>query len=75
MTDRVATQCDMCGQTDDHPKVHLGEVTKHHDCLTFTEEAQVRESSETAAKIIDECKAGKRGPDLLKRIDSLHKGK
>jgi hypothetical protein len=71
---RAELRCDQCGQTDDHPKVHLGEVTKHHDCLSADEDAMVRGSSATAGKIIDECKAGKRGPDLLKRIGTLHKG-
>lgn len=27
------TQCDNCGQVDDHPKLHYGPETYHHDCL------------------------------------------
>lgn len=30
---RVSTECDGCGQHDDHPKVHYGQETYHHDCL------------------------------------------
>lgn len=26
-------QCDGCGQTDDHPKLHYGAETYHHDCI------------------------------------------
>jgi hypothetical protein len=33
MAEPAQTACDQCGQTDDHPKVHIGVVTKHHDCL------------------------------------------
>lgn len=71
--DRVPTTCDQCGQTDDHPKVHFGATTKHHDCLSFTEKQQVAGSSDLAAKIIASCEGGKRGPDLLAHIESLHK--
>ena len=30
---RVSTRCDGCGQTDDHPKMHYGVQTYHHDCI------------------------------------------
>jgi len=69
---RVALTCDQCGQTDDHPKVHIGEVTKHHDCLNFQEDEMVRTSSPQAATIIDDCKGGLRGEKLLARIEKLH---
>jgi hypothetical protein len=72
---RVATTCEQCGQTDDHPKVHIGEVTKHHDCLSVSEYAMVTQSNDTAAKIIEACVSGKRGEKLLAHIESLHKGK
>jgi hypothetical protein len=73
MTDRVPTLCDQCGATDTDPKIHLGLVTKHHDCLSHTEEQTVRDSSDVAATIIDACKGGKRGAKLLAHIESLHK--
>lgn len=70
---RAQTQCEQCGQTDDHPKIHFGDgATKHHDCLSYTEKAMAVESSDVAAKIIDACEGGKRGPKLLAHIESLH---
>ena len=30
---RVEARCDNCGQTDDHPKLHYGAETYHHDCI------------------------------------------
>lgn len=69
---RAQTTCDQCGQTDDHPKVHIGAITKHHDCLSYTEKAMVAESSPVAAKIIEACEGGKRGEKLLAHIESLH---
>lgn len=72
MSERTPTTCDQCGQTDDHPKIHIGDVTKHHDCLTYKEEQMVRQSSDQAATIIDACKDGKRGPELLSHIESIH---
>ena len=76
MAGRVATQCDQCGQTDDHPKVHIGETTKHHDCLSHSERAMVLGSSEAtpgaAAKIIEACEGGTRGDDLVAFIESVH---
>jgi hypothetical protein len=73
MSERVPTLCEQCGQTDDHPKIHLGARTTHHDCLSYADEQTVRASSDTAAAIIDACKGGKRGPKLLSHIESLHK--
>ena len=71
---RVQSQCEQCGQVDDHPKVHFADgATKHHDCLSFSEKELVVDSSETAAKIIEACEGGKRGPKLLAHIESLHK--
>lgn len=73
MAERVPTACEQCGQTDTDPKVHLGEVTKHHDCLSYAEKTQVVESSDVAAKIVEACEGGKRGEKLLAHIESLHK--
>jgi hypothetical protein len=73
MSERVATVCDQCGQTDDHPKVHLGSgPSKHHDCLSASEKEMVSASSPQAEKIIDACVKGKRGKHLLAVIESLH---
>ena len=74
MAERASTQCDQCGQTDDHPKIHFADgATKHHDCLSHTEKAMAVESSDVAAKVIAACEGGKRGEKLLAHIESLHK--
>ncbi len=75
MSDRIATTCDQCGQTDADPKVHLGAVTKHHDCLSHTEDTLLRESVQpksqvAASAIIDRCKGGARGRELLAFIEA-----
>lgn len=31
----ISALCDNCGQVDDHPKLHYGAATFHHDCLPF----------------------------------------
>src|SRR5687767_9911674 len=33
---RAQTQCDQCGQVDDHPKWHYSTATYHHDCAPYT---------------------------------------
>lgn len=75
---RAQTQCEQCGQTDDHPKVHIGEVTKHHDCLSFSEREMVLGSAEAtpgaALAIIEACEGGARGDFLLAVIESVHAG-
>ena len=86
MSDRVSSTCDQCGQTDDHPKVHMqglvdgvpGIISKHHDCLSVHEERAVVASGQApgtpkASAIIRECKAGLRGDDLLEFITGTHK--
>lgn len=71
MTDRVATQCDQCGQRDDHPKVHLGATTYHHDCLPYTEKRLIQESSPEATQIIAAAECGTHGSELLEYIQAL----
>ena len=77
MADRTDTRCDQCGQIDDHPKVHLGQVTKHNDCLAYDEEVAVRGSAQpksmvAASAIIDKCKSGTKGAKLLAFIEAEH---
>lgn len=74
---REPTQCDQCGQTDDHPKVHLyGGRTIHNDCTSVEEERLVRSSEDPiAVGALDACKSeGLRGPDLLSKIEELATG-
>jgi hypothetical protein len=75
MSDRVATLCDQCGQTDTHPKAHVGLTTKHHDCLSHSEEQQLVQSGQEkgqpkASAVIEACKGGTKGDDLLALIQS-----
>jgi hypothetical protein len=85
---RAVQTCDGCGQADDHPNVHYGIETYHHDCLphriyrdlttvgtyvngVYVETPEVPMSEEAAATvarlvdIVDACKGGLRGDDLL----------
>lgn len=74
MSSRTPTTCDHCEQTDTDPKVHgVDGSTKHHDCLSASEERRLRESSDVTAEVIDACKAGAKGADLLKVIRSKSK--
>lgn len=76
MAQRVPTQCDQCGKLDTAPKVHVGDVTKHHDCLSVSEKDMVVGSSDVAAEIIEACEGGLRDDELLAHIESVHaKGK
>lgn len=70
---RAQTTCDHCGQTDDHPKAHIGLVTKHHDCLSADEKRTLVESTQTkgapkASAVIEACEGGARGDKLLDKI-------
>lgn len=72
MAQRVSTQCDQCGKLDTAPKVHVGTVTKHHDCLSVSEKDMVGASSEVAAGIIEACEGGLRDDKLLAHIEKIH---
>ena len=70
---RAQTTCEQCGQTDDHPKAHIGPVTKHHDCLSHSEKQMLVDSTQEkgapkASAVIDACVGGLRGDALLKKI-------
>jgi hypothetical protein len=30
---RIPAKCGTCGQVDDHPKLHYGQLQFHHDCI------------------------------------------
>jgi predicted nucleic acid-binding Zn ribbon protein len=72
MAARALTTCEQCGGHDDHPKQHIGTVTKHNDCLSISEKSMVIASSDDAATIIEACEGGLRGPELLTYIQELH---
>ena len=80
MTQRAQTQCDQCGQIDDHPKAHIAKVGEvlsvHHDCLSAADEKMLRDSAQAegagpkASAVIDSCKGGVRGDKLVALIES-----
>lgn len=78
MANRIAIQCDQCGQVDDHPKVHLTDtagaaVSKHHDCLSHSERAMVigGQGDHAAEKIIKAAESGRHGDDLVAYIEKV----
>lgn len=70
---RAQTQCDQCGQVDDHPKAHwdTGE-SYHHDCLPFRRKQELLDSSEHAGSIVAAAESGVHGHELLAHIRDLH---
>jgi hypothetical protein len=80
MAARAITACDQCGKADDHPKVHYGLNTWHHDCTP----AKVKEEilggavhavdSGILSKVFEAAEGGTRGNDLLAHIQQLHEG-
>ncbi len=72
---RNLSRCDHCGQVDDHPKVHgFSGGTHHHDCLSVDQKAELVESSDSAAAIIEAAESGVHGDDLLAHIEAVHEG-
>lgn len=67
-SERVATYCDTCGQTDPHPKHHVYDEadqrfeSHHHDCGAANS-CEVCIASEGLTK-------GKRYDDLVKAVDT-----
>lgn len=49
--------CDNCGQTDDHPKLHYGAETYHHDCVPARVMADVRTSDPDAVARVEKIAA------------------
>lgn len=79
MADRATTRCDDCGQADDHPKLHYGIETYHHDCLPPRVRHDVLGDGNHAVHkvvraIVKECESGTKGLDLHAYIQDLHDG-
>ena len=73
----VPTQCDGCGQVDDHPKLHYGVQTYHHDCTPYVVKQAVLDGAHsvdraTTAAVFDACEGGLRGDELRAHIFELH---
>lgn len=71
MANHIPTKCDDCGLVDDHPKLHYGVDTYHHDCLPPRARREVL-GHPTIAKIVKACEQGKRGDELRQHIFDLH---
>jgi len=74
---RYQTTCDHCGQHDDHPKLHYGEKTYHHDCTPAPVKEEIlsgvhSESAEITAAIFQAAEDGVHGDMLLAKIEELH---
>jgi hypothetical protein len=75
---RYQTQCDVCGNVDDHPKLHYSNKTWHHDCVPSDIKAQILGNSsgqiEMLKKILAAPHRGVKGLDLHLYIQSIHQG-
>lgn len=67
---RAISACDVCHAEDDHPKLHYGDATYHHDCVPayveqdVTRFADVHPNHAAVRRAIDVCKSGLRGEEL-----------
>lgn len=71
MTFALPTGCDTCGQVDDHPKLHYGVETFHHDCVPARVRREIGEH-QMLDQIIAAASSGVRGSDLRAHIADLH---
>lgn len=68
--------CIRCGATDDHPKVHFGNLaTVHHDCATIQEQGEIFGGNHSqhplmAARLFKAALDGTHGDDLREFIGS-----
>lgn len=76
---RAMTQCSPefgCGQWDDHPKHHYGEITRHFDCDPPATKADVTAAADWhpmhahMVEIYEGSARGLKGMDLLAHIRS-----
>lgn len=77
MAEHTPTACDQCGQTDDHPKLHYGMETYHHDCCPVRVHVDVTAHpvvGPVVAATIDAAKRGVHGDALRAHIAELHAG-
>lgn len=86
MSARTASQCDGCGQVDDHPKLHYAAQgmqvadSYHHDCLPFKVQLDILgpdpdawdDGQARVAEIIEQAKQGVHGKKLLAHIEKMH---
>ncbi|HEY3718357.1 MAG TPA: hypothetical protein VGL39_27860 [Jatrophihabitantaceae bacterium] len=73
----IPTGCEQCGQFDDHPKVHYGGRTWHHDCTPAPVKAEILAgahsvSADVTAAVFAACEGGLRGHELRAHILTMH---
>jgi hypothetical protein len=73
MSEHVPARCDNCGAVDDHPKLHYGAATYHHDCLPY-DVKQAVSSNGLVTQIIAAAEDGTHGDELRSHIIALHEG-
>lgn len=72
------TPCKACPEADDHPKIHYGNDSYHHDCLPpfavldVTRLADTHPQHAAQARIVDAARAGTHGQELRAFIGSDH---
>lgn len=76
MSIHVPTMCDQCGQVDDHPKLHAGVATYHHDCAPKPLVASILAGGHgvhplVTAKIFKLAEDGARGDDLREQLQAI----
>lgn len=76
----IATQCDECLAVDDHPKLHYGAATMHHDCASPSIRRDVlgdvsahSVSNAATAAAFDGADKGLRGDELREHIRAVQK--
>lgn len=69
----VPSECDTCGQYDDHPKLHYGEETFHHDtaCLPVRVRRDIGDHPMVSA-ITAAADSGLHGEDLRQHVVAIH---
>lgn len=79
VTQHTPTQCEECLKVDDHPKVHYGIRTMHHDCTPESirreifHPASAHSVSEAATRAaFDAADSGIHGDDLRAHIAAVH---
>lgn len=66
------SECDNCGQSDDHPKLHYGGETYHHDCIPARVARDLNMEDPMLSSIVDLAKSGVHGDDLRIEIAEMH---
>lgn len=75
MAEHVASQCNFCGQVDDHPKSHWNSgETFHFDCLPYDKRKTFIESNPNASSLVDAALSGTHGNELRAFSAKLHAG-